>query len=178
MWSRIVCLALTAQLAPVAAFAQMPGGDGPPPEIRAKLDAARAGARDAALASLSADHRTKVQAIVDGFDASGSTMTVTDAAAQIDAILTKDEATSVLAQQQPLREAMRSAFADGGGPGGPGGGGFGGPGGGGRGPGGGEGHEGRRRPADAGRFLLSVDASQERYRAAMEAERGSTQPRP
>jgi hypothetical protein len=140
------------------------------------MDAARNSARDASLAALSDAHRAKIGAIVDQFDAAGSTMAIADASKQIDGVLDTNESAAVLAQQQKMRDAMRAAFAaDSGGPAG------GGPAGGGMGPGGFGGHGGRgfgrsggNRAPDAGRFLLSIDASQERYRAALAAGRGDS----
>jgi hypothetical protein len=178
MWPKIGTLALVASLIPLGACAQSSSdGGGPSPEMKTQMDAARGAAKTASFAALSDDHRTKVQAIVDAFDATGSTMTIAAAAAQIDAVLGKDESTAVLGQEQKMHDAMRAAFASsGGGPGGggPGGGGPGGGGPGGGGPGGGgPGGFGRPRHApDAGRFLLSVDATPDRYHDEMRAERG------
>jgi hypothetical protein len=125
------------------------------------MDAARGDAKTAAFAALSDAHRGQVQAIVDKFDADGSTLTLTDAASQIDAVLTPEESTAVLAQRQKLRDAMRAAYAGST----PGGRGFG---------GGAAGRGGRSaRSADAGRFVLQVDAAPERFRDAMRAERGN-----
>jgi hypothetical protein len=164
MWPKITMLALVAGLLPLGAFAQSnDAGGGPPPDVAAKLDAARTDAKTASLAALGDDHRAKAQAIVDAFDATGSTLTIAAASSQIDAVLDKDESQAVLEQEQKMRDAMRAAFADSGGP----------PGGGNGGRGGGRGGFGGRRHApDAGRFLLSVDATQDRYREAMRAERG------
>jgi hypothetical protein len=173
MWLRIALFALLACAVPLEASAQpaLSQDGGPPADVQQKMDAARNSARDASLAALSDDHRAKVQAVVDQFDAAGSTTTVGDASKAIDAVLDKNESAAVLAQQQKMRAAMRAAFsADSGGPGGGmGPGGFGG-----RGGRGGFGRGGGNRAPDAGRFLLSVTASQDRYRAAMEAERGSS----
>jgi len=164
MWRKICILALAASLAPLVACAQSDpqDGGGPSGDARAKMDAARSDAKTAAFAALTDAHRTQVQAIVDKFDADGSTLTLTDAATQIDAVLTPQESAAVLAQRQKLRDAMRAAFAGSG----AGGRGFGG--GGGRGGG-----RGGRGAADAGRFVLQVDATPDRYRDAMHAERGN-----
>ncbi len=97
---------------PLGAFAQPapgPAGAGPPPEMRAKMDALHAQAKTDAYATLSADHRTQVQAIAAQV-ASGSLMR-RDAARQIDALLTPDETKSVLGVAQKSRDAMHAAFA-------------------------------------------------------------------
>jgi hypothetical protein len=159
MWLKIAGLALAASILPLSACAQSSAQDaGPSGDVRAKMDAVRSDAKASALAAVSDAHRTKVQSIVDAFDADGSTLTVADASAQIDAVLTPEESSAVLAEQQKMRDAMRAALA--GAPDGAGHhGGFGGGGG--------------RRAPDAGRFLLQVDASPERFREAMRAERGN-----
>ena len=171
MWPKIGVLALAASLIPlVACTAQSNAqeGGGPSPEMQAKMDAVRGDAKTAAFADLSEAHRTQVQAIVDQFDADGSTLTLAAATQQIDALLTPQETTALLAQNQKMRDAMRAAFESSGAAGGPGG-----PGGQ-RGPGGGRGFGGpggARRTPDAGRFLLQVDALPDKYRSAMRAER-------
>jgi hypothetical protein len=180
-------LALALGVTPAVAAAQAGPGGGPPGDMRAKMEQARSDAKTASYNALSADHRAKVQAIVDQFDAG----TLTDpraAASRIDAVLTPDETTAVLAQRQALRSAMEQSMGAGGGPpgagggppdaGGPGGAGGPGPGapGGGRGPGsdqagmGGGEHAHRPRP-DAGRFLLTVAADPDKLREALRAER-------
>jgi hypothetical protein len=162
MWPKIAVFALAATLFPLCVCAQpSPQDAGPPADVQAKMDALRSDAKTSAFGALSDAHRAKVQSIVDAFDADGSTLGLPDASAQIDAVLTPQESSAVLAAQQKMRDAMRVAFAGGQGSGRPGG--FGRPGGG----------HGARRAPDAGRFLLQVDASPDRYRAAMEAERGS-----
>jgi hypothetical protein len=111
----------------------MPGG-GPPPEIRQAMQQARDNAKTAAYNDLSADHRGKVQAIVNQVQ-SGS-LSREDGAAQIDKVLTADESKAVLGESQKMREAMRQAFANA--------------------NGGAHGmHRGNRQP-DAGRFLLMI----------------------
>jgi hypothetical protein len=183
MWPKLGTLALAASLISLGACAQSNAqinsdGGGPSPDARAKMDAARDAAKTSAFADLSDDHRAKVQTIVDAFDATGSTMTIPAASSQIDAVLGKDEIKSVLGEEQKMRDAMRAAFADAGaGP--PGGGSGSSPGGGGPGaigpsgssPGGPGGFGVRRRTPDAGRFLLSIDATPDRYREEMRAER-------
>jgi hypothetical protein len=156
MWLKIAGLALAASILPLTACAQSSQDAGPSADVRAKMDAVRSDAKTSSFAALTDAHRAKVQSVVDAFDADGSTMTASDASAQIDALLTPQESSAVLAEQQKMRDAMRAAMA-------------GAPQGGHRGFGGG----GRRNAPDAGRFLLQVDATPERYRAAMRAERGT-----
>ena len=55
---------LAAMAWPLAALAQMGPPGAPPPQMRAQFEQARTQARTAAMNDLSADHRTKVQAIV------------------------------------------------------------------------------------------------------------------
>ena len=103
----LFALALGLALAPVMASAQPgPGPGGPSPELRAKFDQLRADAKTNSLRALSADHQTKIQAIVDGFNA--GTVTPTDAIAQIDAILTPDESKVILDQSQKMRDARKA----------------------------------------------------------------------
>jgi hypothetical protein len=125
-----------------------------PTGMRAQLQHARDDAKTASLNALSADHQAKVQTIVTAFD--NGTVDIATAATQIDSVLTPDEATAVLAQQQTMRDAMRAAIAGSGRTGG-------------RGMrGGGSGHA--RKP-DAGQFLLSVAADPHAVRDAMRALR-------
>lgn len=145
---------IAAFAAPSVAFAQVPGMT---PELQAQMQTAKTNAATAAYAALTADHRTKVQAIITSFNNGG--MTIPDAVKQIDAILTPAEAKAVLDQGQKLREAMRAAFmaANGGNapprrPDAPQG----------------QGQGGPRPPPDAGRVLLQIAASQDAYRAAMQ----------
>jgi type II secretory pathway pseudopilin PulG len=126
---------------------------------RAQMQQARDDAKTASLAALSADHRAKVQTVVDGFNA--GTLDIPTASGKIDAILTPAESTAVLAQSQKLRDAMRAAFAAGGGP-----------------PGGGQGGGRHSGPGGAnqqtaGHFLLSVGADHDKWRAAMQAQRAN-----
>ena len=183
----VLTLVLALGIAPLAAGAQGYPNGGPPPEMRAKMEQARGDAKTASYNALSADHRTKVQAVVDKFNG-GTIADPRDAASQIDAILTPDEAKAVLARRQAMRDAMRAAFAQNGGAGGPvGQNGAAGqaPGGQGRngqvssaqGPNGQAGsmehHDGGQ--ADAGRFLLGVAADPQKLHAAMRAERERSQ---
>jgi hypothetical protein len=109
----LFALALGLALAPVMTSAQPgPGPGGPSPELQAKFDQLRADAKTNSLKALSANHQTRIQAIVDGFNA--GSVTPTDAIAQIDAILTPDESKVILDQNQKMRDArkaLRSANA-------------------------------------------------------------------
>jgi hypothetical protein len=103
----LFALALGLALAPVMASAEpSPGSGGPSPELRAKFDQLRADAKTNSLKALSADHQSKIQAIVGGFNA--GSVTPTDAIAQIDAILTPDESKAILDQSQKLRDARKA----------------------------------------------------------------------
>lgn len=138
------CVFLTLA-SPALVFAQDAPSNGAP---FSGMQQARDDAKTAAMNDLSPDHRTAVDAIVQKFDAGSVSMS--DAAGQIDALLTPQENTAVLGEAQKFREAMRQAFASNGGPqGGPGG-----P------PGGGD-HGTHHRQPDAGRFLLMVSASRD-----------------
>jgi hypothetical protein len=130
--------AMAALVFPAAAFAQ-------DDSMRAQFEQARTQAKTAAFNDLSADHRAKVQAIIDRVQ-SGS-LDPRDAGSQIDAILTPAESQAVLGEAQKLRDAMRQLFAA------QGGGGFSG-----QRPGGEAGAHrgGMNRKPDAGRFLLMV----------------------
>jgi hypothetical protein len=116
------------------------------------MQQARDTAKTAAFNDLSADHRTKVQSIVDQFN-KGS-LSRDDAANQIDAVLSPDETKAVLTENQKFRDSMHQMFANNGG---------------GMGAGGMQGHQpmqGQRndRKPDAGRFLLMVSASPDALR--------------
>lgn len=127
------------------------------PELQAQMQTLRDTAKTNSFNALSADHRTKVQAIITQFD--NGSLPMADAVTQIDAVLTPDEATAVIAQGQAFRDAMRKAFADANGGSPP-------PARAGRPPG--AGGQGQRRPPDAGRILLQVAASPDALRAAMQ----------
>jgi hypothetical protein len=162
MWLKFAGIVLAAAVVPLGASAQTSAPDnGPPSDWRAKMDAVRADAKVGAFGALSDDHKAKVQAIVDAFDADGSTIAIADATKQIDTVLTAQESAAVLAAQQKMRDEMRAAMAASGDAGQ-------------HRPGGGGGGFGGRRAPDAGRFLLQVDATPDRYRAAMQAERGNS----
>ena len=151
----LFALALGLALAPVMASAQPgPGPGGPSPELQAKFDQLRADARTNSLKALSADHQTKIQPIIAGFNA--GTVTPTDAIAQIDAILTPDESKAILDQNQKMRDARKALRPANAGP------------------------SPERANADkpkvdaapdAGRTLLSLLASPEKFREAMRAMR-------
>lgn len=136
---------------PTLVFAQELSQNGPgSPDMQQARDEAKA----AAMNDLTVDHRTAVQTIVQNFDAGSVSMS--DAAGQIDALLTSGENKAVLAEAQKFMETMRQARPEGGPPGG----GMGGP----PPPGGGFHHN--HKP-DAGRFLLMVSASPDALRQAL-----------
>lgn len=134
------------------AAAQSQGG--PPSGMRAQMQQARDSAKTASLKALSADHQSKVSAIVNGFNA--GTLDMATATSQIDAVLTPDEATAVLAQEQTMRDAMRQAFSMAG-----------------SGRMSGVHSNATKRKPDAGQFLLSVAGDPQKVRDAMRARRGS-----
>ena len=140
---------------PIAAPAQfMPNLT---PEQQAQVMQVRADAKTASFNALSADHQTKVQAVITQFN--NGSVAIADAATQIDAILTPDESKAVLDQGQKMRDATRKIreSANGGSP----------PPGGMQGRSGGAG-QGQRRAPDAGRILLQIAASPDALRAAMQ----------
>ena len=135
------------------ALAQTPP-EGPPPAVRQQLEQLHATARTNAFNALSADHRAKVQSIVDQVNA--GTLDRRDAATQIDAILSPDEKTAVLAEGKKMREAMRTYFAQNPPPGGTMGAGP-------NGPGGQNANRPHRTPS-AGRTLLMLGANRMQHR--------------
>lgn len=153
---RNILFALTLLLcaAPVAAAAQ--GFPGMTPEQQAQLQTLRDTAKTTSFNALSADHRTKVQAIVTTFNAGSVSMA--DAVTQIDAVLTPSESAAVIAAGQTMRDGMRKMRdeANGGSPP-PGQ----------QGPPPGTGQR-QGRPPDAGRILLQLAASMDALRAAMQ----------
>lgn len=151
----IFALTLALFAVPLAASAQ--GFPGMTPEMQAQVQALRDTAKTNSFNALSADHRTKVQAVITQFDA--GSVAIADAVTQIDAVLTPAEAAAVIAQGQAMRDAMRKAFTDANGGASP-------PPGQGRPPGAGGG--GQRRAPDAGRILLQLAASPDALRAAMQ----------
>lgn len=125
------------------------------PEQQTQMQTLRDTAKTASFNALSADHRTKVQAIITQFN--NGSVSIRDAVTQIDAVLTPDETKAVLAAGQTMRDGIRQIFeaANGGSPppqrqGPP--------------PGAG----GQRRAPDAGRLLLQLGASPDALRAAMQ----------
>lgn len=152
MTKTLSILALAAIFLTGTATAQTPSG--PPSGVRAQMQQARDAAKTASFDALSADHQTKVKAIVDGFNAGA--LDAAAATAQIDAVLTQEEAAVVLEQQQSLRDARSEAMArmQAGQTGTP------------------RTHGGSRtRTPDAGRFLLGLMAAPGKWRDAMRALR-------
>ena len=94
---------------PLAACAQQSSAaeNGPPPEIRAQMQAARDSAKTAAFNDLSPASRAKVQAIVDQVN-NGQLTDVRAAAQQIDAALTPAETKAVLAERDKMMQSMRA----------------------------------------------------------------------
>ena len=141
---------------PIAAPAQfMPNLT---PDQQAQVMKLRADSKTASFNALSADHQTKVQAVITQFD--NGSLSIADAVTQIDAIVTPDESKAVIAESQQMRDAMRKIFesANGGSP----------PPGGMQGRSGGG--QGQRRAPDAGRILLQLGASPDALRAAMQQQ--------
>jgi hypothetical protein len=95
---------------PGIAAAQQSGPPGPPPSpaMRAAFEQARADARAAALAALTPAHAASVQAIL--AQATSGTLDRRTAAQQIDAVLSPDERTAVLAAAEKARRGMRAAM--------------------------------------------------------------------
>ena len=155
MKTAIMALALAAFISPLAVLAQTsPDSNGPPPEMRAKMEQMRTDAHTSAYAQLSADHRTKVQAIVDQFNA--GKLDHKTASQQIDAVLSPAESANLLKQAQSFHDSMRSMMGGPppGAPGPPGAPQNGPP------PQGGQAMgEHHHHTPDAGRFLLMVSAS-------------------
>lgn len=94
---------------PLAACAQQSNAadNGPSPEIRAQMQAARDGAKTAAFNDLNAGSRAKVQAIVDQVN-NGQLTDLRSAAQQIDAALTPAETKAVLGERDKLMQSMRA----------------------------------------------------------------------
>ena len=110
----VAAAAFAALLFPSAAFAQEPPPGAPPapppPQIRAKMEALRTQTKTAAFNDLSADHRAKVQAILQQVQ-SGS-LDPRNASTQIDALLTPAESQAVLGEMQKMHDAMKKAIAN------------------------------------------------------------------
>ena len=135
------------------ALAQTPPDQGPPPAVRQQLEQLHATAKTNAFNALSADHRAKVQAIIDQVNA--GTLDRRDAGTQIDAILSPNEKTAILAEGKKMRDAMHQFFAQNPPPGGGMGPGPNGP------PNGQFGNRAHRTPS-AGRMLLMLGANHKR----------------
>lgn len=94
---------------PLAACAQQSNAaqNGPSPEMRAQMQAARDSAKTAALNDLSAASRAKVQAIVDQVN-NGQLTDLRAASQQIDAALTPAESKAVLGERDKMMQSMRA----------------------------------------------------------------------
>ncbi len=151
-------IALCALLAAPAVAQQGPPDAGAPDMQQAAQ--ARASALAGANAALAGDHQAKVAAIVEQVKA-GRLSDARDAAKQIDAILTPQEAKAVLAARDKMRADLQAARGDAGGGGMPGGE----PGG--RGTYGGGRHGGRDSSLrdDAGFALLSLNLDRDQMRS-------------
>ncbi len=116
----VLALALAAAF-PLTALAQTNAApNGPPPDVRAQLDAARDAAKTASLNDLSPANRAKVQSIIDQIN-NGQQTDLRAAAQQIDAALTPAETKAVLAERDKLVQTMHANMPprpDGIGPGG------------------------------------------------------------
>lgn len=107
----IVTAALAALLYPGTVLAQQPPPDAPPPpQMRAHMEQLRSQAKTAAFNDLSADHRAKVQAILQKVQ--GGSLDPRAASEQIDALLTPAESQAVLAEMQKMHDAMKKALAN------------------------------------------------------------------
>ena len=110
------------------------------------MQQAREDARTASMQALSSADKTKVDTIIAAFN--GGSLTMDQAATQIDGILTPAESQAVLAEQKKMRENIRQAAQANG-----------------------MGSFGRRpngatrRPPDAGRFLVMVAGAPDRVRS-------------
>jgi hypothetical protein len=170
----VLALVLATGL-PLAACAQQSNAadNGPSPEIRAQMQAARDSAKTAAFNDLSAGSRAKVQAIVDQVN-NGQLTDLRAATQQIDAALTPAESKAVIAERDKLMQSMRANMPprpDGamGGPNGPppNGAGPNGPNGG---PNNGDHARGFGRGKSAGSFLLRLAVSPEKMRQLRQSQ--------
>jgi hypothetical protein len=150
-----------------------PGGwSSPSPALRAAMQKAQSDAKIAAFAALSADHATKVQAIV--AQVTAGTLDRRAAATQIDGLLTADEQKAVIAAGTKERTDMRTAMTAAGMPprppmGGP-------PPGAAPPPPGSGPPPGRFGPPSAGRTLLMVSMAPREMRSTMPGPRSSSAP--
>jgi hypothetical protein len=133
MTTALLRLALAASLLGLGACSHPDQTAGAIADNQAGFAQARAAAKTSTLQAISADHQTKINAVVASFN-SGS-LASPDAAKAIDAILSPTETSAVLAQQVKMRSSFRSGHTQGGSP---------------------SGFSGRHRAPDAGRFLLQL----------------------
>lgn len=170
-----VLAAVLAAGLPLSVLAQAGGPpNGPPPEVRAQMQAAHDAAKTAAFNDLSPATRAKVQGIIDQING-GQLTDLRSATQQIDAALTPAESKAVLGERDKMMATMRANMpprADGapngpgpmaGGPNGPNADHPRGPGAGGN---------------DAGRFLLQVSVSREKMRELHKAQMQQPQQKP
>ena len=146
----VLALAAAMPLSACAQSAQAQSQDGPPPAVRAQMQQARDSAKTAAFNDLSADHRARVQSIVDGIN-NGTQTDLRAAGTQIDAILSPDEQKAVLAERDKMMTAIRANMPQGGNP------------------------TGTRRANDAGRFLLQLSVSREKMRELRQKQQQQSQ---
>jgi Spy/CpxP family protein refolding chaperone len=100
-----IVLATAIPLGVLAQQTQPPSAPGPPGGGPGRFQRARAEARTAAMNDLSADHRARVQAIVDQVNA-GTLDDLRTARQQIAAIITPDEANAVLRERDAMLQAQ------------------------------------------------------------------------
>jgi hypothetical protein len=174
----VLALALATGL-PLAACAQQSNAaeNGPPPEVRAQMQAARDSAKTAAFNDLTPADRAKVQAIIDQVN-NGQLTDLRAAAQQIDAILSPAESKAVLGERDKMMAAIRAnmpARPDNMGPNGPPPNGA---------PPNGAAPNGEHRGGfagrgkDPGRFLLQLGVSPEKMRALRHAQMPQGQQQP
>ncbi len=159
-----VLAAVLAAGLPLSVLAQAGGPpNGPPPEVRAQMQAAHDAAKTAAFNDLSPATRAKVQTIVDQING-GQLTDLRSAAQQVDAALTPAESKAVLGERDKMMATMRANMPPrpDGAPGGPGA------------MAGGPNADHPRGPGaggnDAGRFLLQVSVSREKMRELHKAQ--------
>lgn len=128
-------------------------GNGPSPEMRAQMQAARDNAKTAAFNDLTPADRAKVQSIVDAVS-NGQQTDLRAAAQQIDAAITPDESKAVLGERDKMVAAIRANMPapPSGAP-----------------PNGGHGMMGGRHMNDAGAFLLQLSVSRQKLRELRQA---------
>jgi hypothetical protein len=146
---RYIVLAMTLVTAlalPACSKSDSSSDSGPAGDFRAQMQQAREDARTASMQALSSADKTKVDTVIAAFN--GGSLTMDQAATQIDGILTPAESQAVLGEQKKMRETIRQAAQANG-----------------------MGTFGRRpngaghRPPDAGRFLVMVAGSSDRVRS-------------